>query len=68
MKFSAMYHDGYANLAAAILKQAERENDKAFLDSDWAGNLKYMCTLDDRMYGDRTIRMTCGVVETISNG
>ena len=59
------FHDGYANLAAAILKSAKKESDQVFLKSDWAETLRYMCRLDDEMYGDRTCRVTRGVVEQI---
>lgn len=50
----AHYHDGYANLAAAILDSGIRCNDTEFLESDWADTLRYMCTLDDEMYANGT--------------
>lgn len=57
------YHDAYANLAAAILKQGVRENDVSFLNSEWADTLREMCKMDDNFYGDRGIRETHGVIE-----
>lgn len=49
------YHNPYANLAAAILDSGKRCNDTAFLESDWADTLKAICSLDDEMYGNRSI-------------
>ena len=59
------YHGGYANLAAAILKQGERENDTTFLNSEWADILREICKMDDNHYGDREIRQTRGVIEHV---
>ena len=59
------YHDGYANLAAAILKQGVRENDVSFLKSDWAEILREICKMDDNFYSDREIRQTRGVIEHV---
>lgn len=59
------YHDGYANLAAAILERGKRENDTAFLKSDWADILREICKMDDDFYGDREIRQTRGVIEYV---
>ena len=50
------YHDPYANLAAAILDSGKRCNDTAFLESDWADILRDICSLDDEMYGNRSIK------------
>lgn len=50
------YHDPYANLAAAILESGARCNDARFLDSDWAETLREICSLDDRMYGNRNVK------------
>lgn len=44
------YHDGYANLAAAILESGRVHNDKSFLNSEWAETLRDICRLDDAMY------------------
>lgn len=52
-EYKRSYHNAYTNLAAAILSQAQRENDTLFLESGWANNLRYMCKLDDEMYGGR---------------
>ncbi len=49
------YHDPYANLAAAILDSGVRCNDTTFLESDWADILRDICSLDDEMYGNRSI-------------
>lgn len=49
------YHNPYANLAAAILDSGKRCNDTAFLESDWADTLRDICSLDDEMYGNRSI-------------
>ena len=43
------YHDPYANLAHAILVANKR--DKAFMQSEWADELRAMCEFDDAMYG-----------------
>lgn len=50
------YHNPYANLAAAILESGVRCDDTAFLESDWADNLREMCILDDEMYGHRNVK------------
>lgn len=47
------YHEPYTNLAYAILQQGKMYHDEAFLNSDWADNLREMCRLDDEMYGNR---------------
>lgn len=52
------YHDPYANLAAAVLESGIRHNDTRFLESGWAESLRYMCSLDDEMYGGRGIATT----------
>lgn len=52
------YHDPYAKLAAAILDSGKRCNDTRFLESDWAETLRDMCSLDDEMYGGRTLTAT----------
>lgn len=49
------YHNPYANLAAAILDSGARCNDTIFLESDWADVLRDICSLDDEMYGNRSI-------------
>lgn len=49
------HHNPYANLAAAILDSGKRCNDTAFLESDWADILRGICSLDDKMYGNRNI-------------
>lgn len=51
------YHNPYANLAAAILDSGKRCNDTAFLESDWADTLRDICSLDDEMYGNRSIEL-----------
>ena len=51
----AQYHNPYANLAAAILDSGARCNDTTFLESDWADTLKAICSLDDEIYGNRSI-------------
>ena len=48
-----LYHDPYANLAAAILESGVKCNDTRFLESDWADVLKGICMLDDKMYGGK---------------
>lgn len=50
------YHNPYANLAAAILDSGKRCNDTVFLESDWADTLRYICSLDNEMYGNRTVQ------------
>lgn len=54
-KGDLMYHDPYANLAAAIIASGERCHDVSFLDSDWCDTLYEICRLDDQMYGHRKI-------------
>lgn len=51
------YHDGYANLAAAIIASGVRHHDTTFLESNWCDLLKEICRLDDQMHGDRNISM-----------
>lgn len=36
---------GYRRLAAAIIRSGERENDQAFLNSDWCDTLRYYLKL-----------------------
>lgn len=55
------YHDGYTNLAAAILDSGIRCNDTEFLESDWADTLRYMCTLDDEIYASGTVVQIPGI-------
>ena len=43
------YKSPYANLADAIIKSGEMENDKRFLESDWCELLKELRRLDDEM-------------------
>ena len=50
------YYNPYANLAAAILDSGARCNDTTFLESDWADTLRTICSLDDEIYGNRTIQ------------
>ena len=50
------YHNPYANLAAAILDSGARCNDTTFLESDWADILRAICSIDDEMYGNRSIK------------
>ena len=49
------YHDGYANLAAAIIASGIRNHDTRFLESDWCELLRDICELDDLLYGDRSM-------------
>lgn len=51
------YHDGYANLAAAIIESGTNSNDTRFLNSDWCSTLREICALDDVMYGDININI-----------
>ena len=44
------YHDGWANLAAAIIASGRRANDTRFLDSDWCEFLRDLCACDDEIY------------------
>lgn len=44
------YHDGYANLAAAIIADGRKHNDQAFLNSDWCDLLRGLCQLDDELH------------------
>ena len=37
--------EGYKKLAAAIIRSGERENDQAFLKSDWCDTLRYFLAL-----------------------
>lgn len=62
------YHDGYANLAAAILDSGIKCNDTAFLESDWADTLRDICVLDDEMYGNRNINACSRSVVSIDRG
>ena len=36
---------GYRKLAAAIIRSGERENDQAFLNSEWCETLRYFVKL-----------------------
>ena len=36
---------GYKKLAAAIIRSGERENDQAFLNSEWCESLRYFLKL-----------------------
>jgi len=47
------YKSPWANLAAAIIRSGERENDQVFLDSDWCDTLKRLCALDDEETGKK---------------
>jgi hypothetical protein len=58
-----MFHDPWANLAAAIIATGEREHDTYFLDSEWAQDLRDMCSLDDSMYGGRGVDPRGGTME-----
>lgn len=58
------YHDPYANLAHAILVANKR--DKAFMESEWAEELRDMCRLDDAMYGTKD--MSVPTPYKVSNG
>lgn len=53
------YHDGYANLATAIIASGVKNHDTRFLESDWCELLKEICNLDDVMYGGRNVQ-ACG--------
>lgn len=55
------YHDGYANLAAAIIADGVKHNDITFLKSNWCDILKEICRLDDEMYGRRDLQM-CSII------
>lgn len=44
------YHNGWANLAAAIIASGRRANDTRFLDSDWCEFLCDLCACDDELY------------------
>lgn len=44
------YHDGWANLAAAIIASGEQSYDKAFLESEWCETLHDICALDDELH------------------
>ena len=37
--------EGYRKLAAAIIRSGERENDQAFLNSEWCETLRYFIKL-----------------------
>lgn len=52
-KGDLVYHNPYANLAAAIIASGERCHDVSFLNSDWCDTLRTMCKLDNEMYGHR---------------
>ena len=54
-KSECHYHDGYANLAAAIIAGGVRCHDTRFLKSGWCDTLREICKLDDQMYGGRNI-------------
>ena len=61
-KGTGLYHDAYANLAAAIIASGVKCHDTAFLKSDWCDILKVMCRLDDQMYGGRGISRSGSVI------
>lgn len=50
--YSRCYHEAFSNLAAAIINDGIRCNDTKFLESNWCECLRYMCKLDDMMYGN----------------
>lgn len=49
------YHDGYANLAAAIIASGVRNHDTRFLESDWCEFLRDICELDDLLHCDSSM-------------
>lgn len=49
-KVTTSYYDGWAMLAAAIVRSGEQSYDKSFLESDWCDTLKYMCALDQELH------------------
>lgn len=62
------HYDGYANLAAAIIADGYKHNDKAFLDSDWCATLRWMCKLDDELHmHDNIVYIPKGVMRDIKN-
>ena len=44
------YYNPWANLAAAIIRSGEQENDKHFLESDWCDVLREICKIDDEQH------------------
>lgn len=60
------YHDGYANLAAAIIASGVKNHDTRFLESDWCELLREICNLDDVMHGGRNMS-ACGRSITSAN-
>lgn len=62
------YHDGYANLAAAIIADGHKHNDQVFLSSDWCELLRWICELDDKLHGHGGIaRIPKGSIYGIKN-
>ena len=62
------YHDGYANLAAAIIADGHKHNDQVFLNSDWCDTLRWMCKLDDELHvHDDIVRIPKGSMHGIKN-
>lgn len=47
------YHDGYANLAAAIIASGVKNHDTRFLESDWCEFLRDICELDVLLHDGR---------------
>lgn len=48
------YYDGYAKLASAIITSGIKQNDQAFLNSDWKDILSEMCRLDEVLHDTGT--------------
>lgn len=44
------YYSPWANLAEAIIKSGEQENDRRFLESDWCETLRELCRIDDEQH------------------
>lgn len=62
---TSTFHDPYANLAAAIINSGVRCHDTEFLESNWADILRRICELDIKMYGERDILTTRGLIKYV---
>lgn len=63
------YHDGYARLAAAIIKGGERAHDTAFLESEWCNDvLKGLCDLDNKLHQGSRFSMSNNLSSCVASG
>lgn len=66
--FKQKYYNGYAKLAAAIIKSGERTHDTAFLESEWCNDvLKGLCELDTVLHQGSRLSMSNNLNSCVTN-